>query len=90
MYFHWFLKLADICIDTFDLVNEILLVLCEYPVSSAFYHDTYIIIFRRIFKRNFCPVMTSHLTLYLPVKSAAFQHRFFIRRASAVIKVTAS
>ena len=87
--FYRLLKLADICINALNLINVILVIFCEYSVSSALYLNVHIFVFCYIFQGNLCSVVASHTALYLSVKSAAFQHCFFVRRTSAVVKVTA-
>ena len=84
------LQLTDICIDTLDLIDPALSILCKNSVSPALYLDTYIFIFCFIFKRDLRSVMASHPALYFSVQSAALLHCFSVRRSSPVVKIPAS
>ena len=87
---HRLFQLTDICIDTLDLIDPALSILCKNSVSPALYLDTYIFIFCFIFKRDLRSVMASHPALYFSVQSAALLHCFSVRRSSPVVKIPAS
>ena len=87
---HRLLQLTDICINTLNLIDPVLFILCEDSVSPALYLDAYIFIFCFIFKRNLRSVMAAHPALYFSVQSAALLHCFSVRSSSPVVKIPAS